>query len=314
MSSNARPNSKPRPWQQGSEEPVSFGTWLRRQREVREISLREIADSSKISLRYLEAFEQDRFDILPAGVFSRGFLREYAKYVGLDPDEVVNHFLGAKRALEPQEEEEEVEPQDRGTLRWVRILLLLVAAAVAVAALVTFLAFENERSRRRRSELPEASGVEAPASGGGDEAPAEDAPGLPEQESGGPGSAADPSPSAAPGSSASPGAQGPPAAVAARSSPPAAAAPLLVTLDFSSSCWVDIRVDGSERIREERSPQASPLVLEARESVELLKVGDVSAVEVRVNGERLVLGDRPGQVVGDIRIDLETARRLAEGS
>jgi cytoskeletal protein RodZ len=60
---------------------------------MREIGLREISEASKISLRYLEAFEQDRLDVLPAPVFARGFLREYARYVGLNPDEVVNYFL-----------------------------------------------------------------------------------------------------------------------------------------------------------------------------------------------------------------------------
>ena len=66
-------------------EPESFGTWLRRQREVREIDLREIADSSKVSMSYLRAFEEDRFDVLPAPLFAKGFLRQYARYVGLDP-------------------------------------------------------------------------------------------------------------------------------------------------------------------------------------------------------------------------------------
>ena len=83
-----------RPWE-GEAETGSFGAWLRRQREVRGISLREIAETSRISLRYLEALEQDRFDLLPAPLFAKGFLREYAKFVGLDPDEVVNYYLSA---------------------------------------------------------------------------------------------------------------------------------------------------------------------------------------------------------------------------
>ena len=49
---------------------------------MREISLRDIAERTKISLRYLEAMEADRFDLLPAPVFAKGFLREYARYVG----------------------------------------------------------------------------------------------------------------------------------------------------------------------------------------------------------------------------------------
>lgn len=89
--------SRQPPWDGGVDaEAVPFGGWLRRQRELRQVSLREIADVTKISIRYLEALEEDRFDVLPAPVFAKGFLREYARYVGLDPDEVVNTYLTAQ--------------------------------------------------------------------------------------------------------------------------------------------------------------------------------------------------------------------------
>jgi cytoskeletal protein RodZ len=95
------------PWEQGPDsEGLTFGTWLRQQREVRDVGLREVAEASKISFRYLEAFEQDRFDLLPPAVFSRGFLRQYALYVGLDPDEVLNYFLWAQQEGEGNEEED----------------------------------------------------------------------------------------------------------------------------------------------------------------------------------------------------------------
>ena len=98
------------PWAPGdpNAEGGSFGAWLRRQREMREIDLHEIAERTKISLRYLQAMEQDRFELLPAPVFARGFLREYAKYVGLSPDEVVNYYLSALGG--DQEEGGEHEP------------------------------------------------------------------------------------------------------------------------------------------------------------------------------------------------------------
>jgi cytoskeletal protein RodZ len=48
---------------------VSFGVSLKRERELRGISLAEIAKTTKISVRLLEAIEKDRFDILPEGVF-----------------------------------------------------------------------------------------------------------------------------------------------------------------------------------------------------------------------------------------------------
>ena len=94
-------SSRQPPWGLGAQgEEISFGTWLRRQREIREIPMREIADVTKISIRYLEALEADRFDVLPAPVFAKGFLREYSRYVGLDPDEVVNSYLIAQQSPE----------------------------------------------------------------------------------------------------------------------------------------------------------------------------------------------------------------------
>src|SRR4051794_38741573 len=83
-----------KPWEG---EGGSFGSWLRQQREIRNINLREISENTKIGMRYLEALEEDRFEVLPAPIFAKGFLREYAKYVGLDPDEVVNFYLTAEQ-------------------------------------------------------------------------------------------------------------------------------------------------------------------------------------------------------------------------
>src|ERR687891_907511 len=102
-----RPGRQP-PWEKTDPEPGSVGEWLRLQREMREISLRDIAERTKISLRYLEAMEEDRFDTLPAPIFAKGFLREYARYVGLSPDEVVNHYLSVHHpedlAADPKED------------------------------------------------------------------------------------------------------------------------------------------------------------------------------------------------------------------
>ncbi len=80
----------------GSDDNRSFGEWLRRERERRGITLEEIAEATKIGKRYLEAFERERVDVIPrAPIFARGFLRQYAEYVGLDPEEVLNRFDNA---------------------------------------------------------------------------------------------------------------------------------------------------------------------------------------------------------------------------
>jgi cytoskeleton protein RodZ len=75
-----------------SSELQTFGEDLRREREIRGISLKEIADATKISKRFLEAIESNDHRTLPAPVFTRGFVREYARYVGLNAEEMVNRY------------------------------------------------------------------------------------------------------------------------------------------------------------------------------------------------------------------------------
>ncbi|HXI14019.1 MAG TPA: helix-turn-helix domain-containing protein [Thermoanaerobaculia bacterium] len=71
----------------------SFGEELRKEREIRGVSIKEIADATKVSGRFLEAIERNNFDVLPAPVFTRGFVREYARYLGLNTDDAVNRYM-----------------------------------------------------------------------------------------------------------------------------------------------------------------------------------------------------------------------------
>src|SRR5688500_11825839 len=70
-----------------------FGGTLRSARERKGISLRHIANATKISMGALESLEKNDFKRLPGGIFSRSFVRAYAQEVGLDPDETVSEFL-----------------------------------------------------------------------------------------------------------------------------------------------------------------------------------------------------------------------------
>lgn len=77
---------------QAYSELASFGEELRREREIRGISLKEISDATKISKRFLEAIERNDHKTLPAPVFTRGFVREYARYLGLNSEEIVSRY------------------------------------------------------------------------------------------------------------------------------------------------------------------------------------------------------------------------------
>jgi cytoskeleton protein RodZ len=69
-----------------------FGEHLKREREMRGVSLEEISAATRISTRFLEALENDHWDQLPGGVFNRGFIRSIARFLGLDEDSLVAEY------------------------------------------------------------------------------------------------------------------------------------------------------------------------------------------------------------------------------
>ena len=71
---------------------ISLGEELKREREFREISLREISEATKINMRMLEAIERDNYGALPGGIFNRNFIRAYAEFIGLDPEIAVRKY------------------------------------------------------------------------------------------------------------------------------------------------------------------------------------------------------------------------------
>ncbi|MEW6516692.1 MAG: RodZ domain-containing protein [candidate division FCPU426 bacterium] len=74
------------------EKTLTIGEQLRAQRKARGISLVEVAEHTKIGKRYLEAFEEDRFDVLPCEAYIRGFLRAYAKYLEIDDERILSQY------------------------------------------------------------------------------------------------------------------------------------------------------------------------------------------------------------------------------
>src|SRR5258707_13937901 len=74
---------------------ASFGERLKQEREKRGMTLEEVSGVTKVSVRNLRALEQEKFDQMPGGIFNRGFVRAYAKHLGLDDDQVVADYMEA---------------------------------------------------------------------------------------------------------------------------------------------------------------------------------------------------------------------------
>jgi|SRR5579875_572217 len=78
-----------------------FGEHLKREREMRGVSLEEISAATRISVRFLEALESERWEQLPGGIFNRGFIRSIARFLGLNEDNLI-----AEYAMETRERPE----------------------------------------------------------------------------------------------------------------------------------------------------------------------------------------------------------------
>ena len=74
-----------------------FGNKFRKEREKQGISLEDVSNVTKISSRMLRAIEDEQFDRLPGGVFNKGFIRAYAKHLGLNDDQAVTDYLACLR-------------------------------------------------------------------------------------------------------------------------------------------------------------------------------------------------------------------------
>src|SRR5688572_4766855 len=70
----------------------TLGEELKRKREERNISLNEISESTRIGIRFLKAIDSDNYSILPGGIFTRSFIRAYAKQVGMNEDEAMGLY------------------------------------------------------------------------------------------------------------------------------------------------------------------------------------------------------------------------------
>lgn len=83
---------------------MNIGTHLREARERRGITLRQLANSTKLSTTALQLIERNEFDRLPGGIFTKGYLRAFSADVGVNPEEVVNEYLLQFPAAQATEE------------------------------------------------------------------------------------------------------------------------------------------------------------------------------------------------------------------
>ena len=287
----------------------AFGENLRREREMRGVSLEEISSATKISLRFLEAIEREDFSKLPGGIFSRSFIRSYARYLGLDEERVVAEF---QLAAQPQVDFD-LHRMAAGKSSSGRPAARtpLIATLVAVVLLAGgYVLFRYSPRAAEAPAPPPPAPVATPKPAAPPTVPAPTTSGDATAVPGVNPAAGEVTPGAAPGTPTAPGAtpnpQGGPAAgvnPAAQSSPqtgnppgtkPAADTDLVLQVAATERAWVAVDADGKTVLQRVLNPDEVQ-TLKAHKSFDVT-TGNAQAVILTLNGETLKPLGRRGEV------------------
>jgi len=141
----------------------SIGSFLKRQRDLKGMSIAEVSRVTRIPVLTLEAIESDHFDDLPGEVFVRGFLKSYAQAVGVVPDEVLARYTAGRRVVvvTPLPTTSPVQAAREGGRRFgvaIAFVLLLILFTLALSIVL------KPRGHDMPPELSSAPAPAAPAS------------------------------------------------------------------------------------------------------------------------------------------------------
>ena len=259
----------------------SFGAKLKREREKKGITLDDISLSTKIGTRLLRALEDEHFDQLPGGIFNKGFVRAYARHLGLDEDQTISDYLAASgdappaKTLEPQiadalEARAEDAPTGVAQIPWgyLAIALLLIALGFAVWG---FNSREKERESREATPTPA----------------------VPAKQTSEPVTPPVTQTQSAP-SESQPPAETPPPALASVPVAAPAAGEFVVEMKAHDQSWVSIKTD-ADPVTEATLESGTEKSIHAKDSI-TIRAGNVGALDFYWNGKQLPSQGVDGEV------------------
>ncbi len=304
----------------------SVGEFFRQVRETKGLTVDEVAAKTRIRSDFVKALEDGNFAKLPDQVFARGFVRSYARSLGLDEEDAIHRFVQSAGAFyEKQDERERLKVRQVEEERKRQANRKAVAVAIGIAVLTLIFLLSREQSsvlRRSTSELtsnkrstqatkeagepsthqdPEPTPIPAKSSEVVHPAPTKPAvEGRATEPAGGhaPVVAAKPEPDLV--STASPGTDGPLGGISIEGAGPASDGQLVLDLEANELSWVVVQIDSG-------SPQEA--LLRPGEKAHwkgqdqfVLTLGNAGGVKAELNGKPLKPFGPSGKVARDVVI------------
>jgi len=277
----------------------SVGEFFRQVRETKGLTLDEVAIKTRIHPEYLKALEESNFAKLPEQVFAKGFVRSYARSLGLDEEDAMRRFTVSAGAFYDKHEERErlrqqqVEDERK---RKANRKVVIAAAGVAVLGLVLLLTREQGSVSLMRPAEPSKTGREADRRGKSEVPPGDHAV----------------KPQASAPAVAAPAQSGKPVSLptSATTSDPLAGLPfdgggsteagLVLALEASELSWVVVQTDDASPHEALLRP-GDRLTWKAQEKF-ALTIGNAGGIRGELNGKPLASFGPKGRVVRDIVI------------
>jgi cytoskeleton protein RodZ len=253
----------------------AFGARLKRERERRGVTLDEIAMGTKIGTRFLHAIEEEHFELLPGGIFNKGFIRAYARHLGMDEEQAVTDYLAATGAtaikkLEGNDAATQPLPEKSSgsgaNLPWG---LFAVALLILALGFSIFGFYSREKLAKSQNSAP-VKPASAAAEGQ---------------------TAAVPTPIAAQPESVAVSSPGPSQRDVANATSPSTFA---VSIKTTDECWIAITADGKEVLQDTLLEGAQETITAEKDIV--IRAGNVGALDFEFNGEALPAQGEDGEV------------------
>ncbi|TGE32251.1 helix-turn-helix domain-containing protein [Desulfosporosinus sp. Sb-LF] len=260
------------------------GIMLRVAREEKEWSLTYTEEITKIRVRYIQALEAEEYGVLPGTTYAKGYLRTYAKQLGLNPDEIIalfNESITSEPALVLEKSQMVVKSRPL----WFRPTII-GSLAIVIIAFVIVIAGLNSRGQKiadtpyTMPPLPSAPQTETATS----------KPTTPT-------STPTPTPSA-------PVTESTPQNVIA-----ATMDGLTAQLVFTQPCWVVVQVDGHPSLQGTFSSGSSKEI-KGTSKIELVTVGNAGGLSVTLNGRPYPSLGKEGQVVHNVVLTPDVLKSL----
>jgi len=139
----------------------TFGERLKRERELREVSLEEVSKATRISARFLEALENEDWVRLPGGVFGHGFVRSIARYLGLSEESLLAEYdlaRGENANHAPPKPEERIPSPPKWVPVALVVAMLLLLASLIIGGIYGWKKLKRQRTQKASALLLELNG------------------------------------------------------------------------------------------------------------------------------------------------------------